>query len=68
MAEEKLERPPLHDDRLWRKEDVMNYLDVSLNSLNRSMKYDGLPSIKIRGGVRFIPEQVKAWSKKQKAS
>ena len=45
------------NDRLYRKKDLADYLQVSIGKVDLMMK-NGLPYVKDGGNVRFIKNQV----------
>ena len=51
-----------HDsvDPLWTTGDVARFLRCSKRQIPR-LREEGLPSIRIGGLVRFVPDQVKSW-------
>jgi excisionase family DNA binding protein len=53
---------PDHDsvDPLWTTGDVARFLRCSKRQIPR-LREEGLPSIRIGGLVRFVPDQVKSW-------
>jgi excisionase family DNA binding protein len=56
------------NERLWNMEEAMEYLGVSRSAFYRLMAIENLPSLKVGGKLRFIPEQLQAWAKKKSAS
>jgi excisionase family DNA binding protein len=41
--------------------DVAKWLNCSLATLSRLVKANGIPHVRLCGGIRFDQEQVKAW-------
>lgn len=57
----------VEEERLWKIEDVMTYLDCKKVTVWRYMHYHGLPYIKVTrtSPLRFRSEAVKEWIKAQ---
>lgn len=52
------------NERLWAAYDLARYIGCSVREI-RNLRYAGLPTIKFRHLVRFEPEAVKVWLRKQ---
>ena len=52
------------NERLWAADDLARYIGCSVREI-RNLRYAGLPTIKFRHLIRFEPEAVKAWLRKQ---
>ena len=50
--------------RLWAADDLARYIGCSVREI-RNLRYAGLPTIKFRHLIRFEPEAVKVWLRKQ---
>lgn len=55
-------------DRLWKWKDVADFLGVSVPTARNRVRDDGLPFRRIGGRIRFIPDEVREWSRQQPAS
>lgn len=61
MGEEKLDKY----NRLWTKDEVMEFLGVKKSKLHSMISMNEIPSLKVGNERRFIPEQMWAWAKKK---
>lgn len=56
------------DEPLWDSKDVMTYLKVSRAWVYLHAEGGSLPSVRIGGLRRFIPEQIRAYARGEVAS
>jgi hypothetical protein len=52
------------NERLWTAADLASYIGCSVREI-RNLRYAGLPTIKFRHLIRFEPEAVNAWLRRQ---
>jgi hypothetical protein len=52
------------NERLWNADDMAHYIGCSVREI-RNLRYAGLPTIKFRHLIRFEPEAVKMWLRRQ---
>jgi hypothetical protein len=52
------------NERLWTADDLARYMDCSIREI-RNLRFADLPTIKFRHLIRFEPEAVKAWLRRQ---
>jgi excisionase family DNA binding protein len=52
-------------ERLWTKEEAMEFLGVGKSKLHDMITTHEIPSLKVGNERRFIPEQLWAWARKQ---
>jgi excisionase family DNA binding protein len=55
------------DERLWKKEQAMEFLGVGRSALYVMISRNEIPFLRVNNSLRFIPEQLKAWAKKKTA-
>jgi excisionase family DNA binding protein len=55
------ERDPANVEPLWDARDVAAYLKVSRSWVYQHAEDGTLPSVKVGGLVRFLPEQIRAY-------
>lgn len=53
-------------ERLWTAGDVADFLRVKPKWVYAHSKTGRLPSLRIVGGLRFEPEEIKAWAREQR--
>jgi excisionase family DNA binding protein len=62
ISDEKTQSP-----QLWKKEDAIAYLQIPYSTFNLHLAKGDIPHVRIGKHIRFIPEQLVAWVKKQTA-
>lgn len=65
MGEKKLDLS--EKDRLWTFQDACSFLGLGKSAVYEMCARDEIPHFKLHGKLRFIPEQMWAWAKKQSA-
>lgn len=50
------------DEKLLTKQDIANYLNVSIKMIDRKVSMNEIPYLKIGRLVRFDKEKVRAWA------
>lgn len=53
--------------KLWTKEEARAFLQLPASTFNLYLAKGDIPALKIGKHVRFIPDQLLAWAKKQTA-
>lgn len=53
------------NQRLWSKEEAREFLQLPSSTFNLYLAKGSIPYLKIGKHVRFLPEQLMAWAKKQ---
>lgn len=51
-------------EKLWKYADVANFLDVSIRSVKRLVRSEGIPYSKVGTSIRFCPWALREWSQK----
>lgn len=57
---------PLHEP-LWTIDDVAAFLVLSPRTVRKHQMAGNIPSIKVMGSVRFVPDEIRAWLERQRA-
>jgi len=52
-------------DKIMNKNEIADYLKMSIPSIDRYMKTEGLPYKKIGKSVRYVREEIDAWIEKK---
>lgn len=55
------------NQRLWNKEEAREFLQLPMSTFNLYLAKGDIPALKIGKHVRFLPDQLMAWAKKQTA-
>lgn len=53
------------DERLWTRDDVCTFLGVKKSTLYTMVSRKEIPFLYVNHKLRFIPEAMRAWAKKQ---
>ena len=56
------------NQRLWTREEAMEFLGIKKSKFALMIATNEIPHLRIGNKLRFIPEQLWAWAKKQTAS
>jgi excisionase family DNA binding protein len=55
-------------ERLWRVQEVAQFLNVAPGAVYKARSEQGLPAITIGGTLRFRPSSVRAWAAEQETA